>query len=160
MRILVRCVKFLWLSQIILTSTTYRKLLAKSKRNYSSCSSQTSYLHQPRSSKVFFICTPIINLNVEREKKYYINGILCTYKKLNSCINIGFTGMWPQYGQEKLNKKPKNIAKWQPRQPKDSPKTTTLWKFRFLWNFHLYVCLFTFYLNHFGHTVNWIQRAK
>ena len=48
--------------------------------------------------------------NVERGKTG-INGILWTYIKLRSCINIGFTGMCPQYGHEKLNKKSKDSPK-------------------------------------------------
>ena len=48
---------------------------------------------------------------------------MVTYIKLRSCINIGFTGMCPQYGHEKLNKKSKDSSKNAGRQPGDSQKT-------------------------------------
>ena len=48
---------------------------------------------------------------------------MVTYIKLRSCINIGFTGMWTQYGHEKLNKKSKDSPGTARRQPRDSPKT-------------------------------------
>ena len=42
---------------------------------------------------------------------------------LGSCINIGFTGMCPQYGHEKLTKKSKDSLKKAQRKPKESPET-------------------------------------
>ena len=59
----------------------------------------------------------------KEEKLYGINGILWTYIKLRSCINIEFTGMCPQYGHEKLTKKSKDSQKKAQRKPKESPKT-------------------------------------
>ena len=49
---------------------------------------------------------------------------MVTYIKLRSCINIGFTGMCPQYGHEKFNKKSKDSPKTARRQPGDSQETT------------------------------------
>ena len=48
---------------------------------------------------------------------------MVTYIKLRSCINIGFTGMCPQYGHEKFNKKSKDSPKTARRQPGDSQET-------------------------------------